>query len=217
MLNPFGIIEERNSPHNGRIVVLGGFEGPRILVGGLSQSGWLVRKIWQAALKRALQDLPRPENVLILGLGGGSSAELVQKYCPLAMILGIDIDSEIVDLGKKYLRLDNVNNLEILITDAREWVDKQTGKSTQKIPQKYDLILIDLFVGTKIPEYFKSEVFFKKVKRLLSPRGIVCCNHFYAGKDRESAHKFLQVLRNVFGKIVWVTPEANIIYLCFNT
>lgn len=205
----FGTIEEVQSPYNGKIQVLGGIEGPRIVSGGLSQSGWLVKKIWRSGIKRVKKYLASPTKVLILGLGGGSAAQLINEYFPEAQIKGIDIDPEMVALGKKYLRLGEIRNLEVVIADALTWVDRNKSRT-------YDLILVDLFNGTKIPHEFKTKKFIKAIKELTHTRGIVAFNHFYSREDKKDSEKFLNILRKVFPLVISVTPEANIIFLCFN-
>lgn len=215
MFKPFGIIEERVSPYNGKIVVLGGLEGPRIVVGGLSQSGWLVRKIWKAGIKRVAKELSTPKKVLILGLGGGSSAELVQEFFPKACVEGVEVDPEMVEMGKKYLKLGEVSSLSIVVINALKFIPRKLAQIRRKSTEPYDLVLVDLFVGTRIPEEFKGEKFLKSVARLLKPCSIAAFNHFYAYENREEATKFLKKLRGVFPRIVSVTEEANIIFLCF--
>lgn len=207
MIKLFGIIEEVQSEMNGKIQILGGLEGPRILVGGISQSGWLVKKIWESALKRIKKEKPVCASVLILGLGGGSSATLIPKYYKDAQITGLDIDPVIVDMGKKYLGLSEVQNMEVVIADARSWVKKSK--------EKYDLILIDLFQGTKIPDEFYQEEFLLDVQKLLKDDGIVAFNHLYSNLEKQDANRLLSTLRNVFIGIVSVQPEANIIFVCF--
>lgn len=215
MFKPFGIIEERESPYNGRIVILGGLEGPRIVVGGLSQSGWLVRKIWKTGIKRVARELSTPRKVLILGLGGGSSAELVQEFFPEARMEGVEIDPQMVEMGKKYLKLGEIPNLDIIIADALKFVPNKLLGIRRKKTESYDLVLVDLFVGTKIPKVFKEQKFLKQMYSLMSSSSIAAFNHFYGYEERDDATKFLQKLRRVFPRIVSITEEANIVFLCF--
>jgi spermidine synthase len=206
----FGKIEEIESPFNGKIQVLGSIEGPRIFVDGVLQSGRLMRSVWSTGISRIKRELKNADNVLILGLGAGSAAEVLNKHYPTAAITGLDIDPEMVNVGKKYLRLNSITNLKIVIDDAEDWVIKNAKKKSSK---KFDLILIDLFHGERIPEKFYEEEFLNNVKKNLKKNGIVAFNHLYAFSDRPDASRLGSVLRKVFTKIITVTPEANIIYL----
>lgn len=205
----FGLLktlEEVESPHNGKIQVVQTFEGVRILVGGISQSGWLVKKVWDEALKKIKKIKPEAKKILILGLGGGSIAELTERYWPDSKKTGVDIDEIMVDIGKKYLKLKTVNNLQIEIADAKTWVS--VSKS------KFELILIDLYKGQEIPHAFRTIGFMKKVRQLLNQDGIVAFNHLYSYKEKKDANIFQTTLHKVFSAMTTVTPEANIIFIC---
>ncbi|MBI2268142.1 MAG: fused MFS/spermidine synthase [Candidatus Blackburnbacteria bacterium] len=203
----FKVLEEIDSPYNGNIRVVSNLEGVRILVGGISQSGWLVRKIWQAAIRRIAKEKESVGRVLVLGLGGGSVAELVQRQWPKSKKVGIDIDGTMVELGKKYLGLGEVQNLKAEILDARKWLRDNKNK-------KFDLVLVDIYKGEDIPQEFRKEGFIRDVLRVLKKDGIAAFNHLYSARERRGANEFSQKLHHVFPSVTVVTPEANIIFLC---
>lgn len=200
------VVEERNSPYNGKIEVIKGIEGTRIIVGGLSQSGWLVKRVWKDALKKIKKLIPEIDNVLILGLGGGSVAELLQAYWPTSKKVGVDIDQDMVQLGQKYLKLSEVENLEVVIADATKWISKNQ--------KKFDLILVDLYRGGDIPEEFKEKDFIQKVQKSLKSEGIAAFNHLYSYVEKKDAEEFHAKLSSVFPAMTTVTPEANIVFVC---
>lgn len=211
MFKLFQILAEAESPINGKIQVIKTFEGVRIVAGGISQSGWLVEKVWKAALKRIKKERPNVDNVCVLGLGGGSALKLINKYWPEAKITGVDIDPVMIDFGKKFLSLEKISNLEIVNNDAERWVTE--GVKEKKI---FDLILIDLYTGVRIPEQFKEIRFLEKIKKLLLEGGVVAFNHLYSPQEREDAHKLHGRLRQVFSAIVSIQPEANIIFIGYH-
>lgn len=201
------ILEEKESPFNGRIKVIKTLEGLRITVEEISQSGWLVEKVWNSALKRVKKDRPEIKSVAILGLGGGSAAKLVNKYWPDARITGIDIDPVMVELGKKYLGLSRMNSIKIAIEDAEEWIDKNRGKKS------FDLVLIDVYKGARIPEKFTTPDFIKKVNNILKRGGIAAFNHLYSAAEKEDGDSLGTKLREIFPALITVKPEANIIFI----
>jgi len=200
------VVEERNNKYNGKIEVVKGIEGTRIIVGGLSQSGWLVKRVWKDALKKIKKLMPEIDNVLILGLGGGSIAELLQEYWPTSRKVGLDIDQDMVELGKKHLKLSEVQNLEVVIADTTKWISKNK--------EKFDLILVDLYRGGDIPEEFKKNDFIKKVQKNLKPGSIAAFNHLYSYVEKKDAEEFRAKLGEIFPAMTTVTPEANIIFIC---
>ncbi|MDO8503365.1 MAG: methyltransferase domain-containing protein [bacterium] len=208
MFKLFSVVEKVESPYNGTIEVVRDLSGTRILVGGISQSGWLLKRVWKTALKKLRKDGFVPAKVLLLGVGGGSVIELIEDFWPDAKITGIEIDPLMINLGKKYLKLGKARNLEIEIHDATDWFSKNKER-------RFDLVLIDLYVGSRIPEKFKGEKFIKLVEHSLSGSGIAAFNHLYSSLEREDAHNLEGKLRKVFGVITRVQPEANIVYLCY--
>lgn len=207
MFKLLGVLEEIDSPINGKIKVIKDLQGKRIVVGGISQSGWLVKSVWNKSVGQAKKILPRIENVLILGLGAGSVVEVVNKHYPLANITGVDIDSKMVKMGKKHLQLGQATNLKTIIEDARLFLERDNPK--------FDLILVDLFKGEDIPEDFKKDIFLKKIQKLLKSPGVVIFNHLYSYKEKEKAKFFEKKLSVFFANITNIYPEANIMFLCF--
>ena len=115
--------------------------------------------------------------------------------------MGIDIDPDMIRLGKKYLGLDQIN-VEIKIQDAYDFGGK------------YDLILVDLYNGEHFPEKFGKEEFLDKVKNSIMKSGVAIFNRTYYGDKRPEAVKFGNKLKRIFPKVEWFYPEANLMLLC---
>lgn len=196
-------MEEIDSPINGRIKVVKSLGlGTYIQVDNLTQSGGVVYEVWRTVLKKISHQPLTVNHCLILGLGGGSAAKLVKKFWPEAEITGIDIDTVMVELGKKYLGLSQIN---VVIGDAKKFVTN--------CKEKYDLVLVDTYLGDKFPKKFESDEFLKSVRRLLFNGGIAVFNRLYFGEKRPEAVKFGKRLEKVFEKVKYVYPEANIMFV----
>ena len=178
--------------------------GTYIQVDGLTQSGGVVETVWKTSLSRVLRKKTPVKKVLILGLGGGSAAKIVNKNWPEADITGVDIDSKMVELGEKHLGLDR-KILDVQIEDAEDFVAQSR--------QKYDLILVDMYHGYNFPKKFESEKFLKRIKKILNQTGYVVFNRLYFDKYRSMAVKFGEKLEKVFGNVEFVYPEANIMFI----
>jgi spermidine synthase len=204
------ILEERESKYNGHLKVSRslGF-GTYIQAEGLTQSGGIVETIWKSTIKKVKsnkQSLPsdgksKVKNCLILGLGGGTVAKLIKKNWPGAKIIGIDIDPLMVELGRKYLGLGQVN-VETKIQDADDF------------DEKADLIIVDLYNGDEFPEKFVTEKFLNKVKSSLTVQGVAVFNRTYYGDKRPETVKFGNKLQKIFSKVEWFYPEANLMLIC---
>jgi spermidine synthase len=196
------VLEERESKFNGHLKVCRslGF-GTYIQAEGLTQSGGIVEAIWKSTLKRIYNLKFKIKNCLILGLGGGTVAKLIRRNWPKAEINGVDIDSVMIELGKKYLGLDRID-IEIKIQDAYNFRGK------------FDLIIIDLYNGEQFPEKFGNSDFLDGVKTSLTKQGIAVFNRTYYGDKRPEAVKFGNKLQKIFSKVEWFYPEANLMLIC---
>ena len=195
------ILEERQSKYNGRLKVVRtlGF-GTYIQSDGLTQSGGVVESIW----KNTLNNLPKLnyKNCLILGLGGGTVSKIVFSKFGGVRITGIEIDPLMVDLGKKYLKLEEKNQ-KIIIDDAFK---------SSEIEKKYDLVIVDLYNGDSFPKKFESPTFLKK----LLIHKVVVINRLYYKDKKEKAEMFFEKLKKVFKNIKIHYPPANIMFIISN-
>lgn len=150
-----------------------------VWIGGFQQSGPLVEKLWSEALASFWPE-SRISKILILGLGCGSVLKPLLKKFPNCQITGVEIDKEMIDIGKKYFNLEKYTNLKIVCDDAKNFCEKTK--------EKYDLILVDMYKGN-VPE--KSKVYLKN----LNKNGIVLTNHLEGLKNRFSVLplEFLQL------------------------
>ncbi len=202
------VLIETNSKYNRNIKVIRDFTwGTYIKVEGLTQSGGILSQVWRETLKKFIKIKPYVKNCLILGLGGGSVANLVYKSYPDVNLTGVDVDEKMVSLGKKYLDLGKID-IDVKIADAFEYVKKGS--------EKYDLVLIDLYCGSKFPEKFGDDKFVKNVKDLLNENGIAIFNRLYRGDDRADTMKFGRRLEKIFKKVDYVFPQANLMFVCYN-
>src|SRR3989344_2642629 len=172
-------LEERKSEYNGHLKVARTFGmGTYIQADGLTQSGGIVESIWKSTIgKIKNQDI---NNCLILGLGGGTVAKIIQKRWPESKITGVDIDPIMVELGKKYLDLSDVRTK---IQDAYGF--ESTG---------YDLVIVDLYRGDKFPKKFESGIFLKK----LTKNKLVIFNRLCYKDKKLIAIKFGEKLKGLF-------------------
>lgn len=109
-------------------------------------------------------------NVLILGFGTGSIAEIIGRYKQDCLIDGVEIDNKVIELGEKYFHTDLLKNVTIHCASADEFLE-----NCQK---KFDLILIDVYLDIKVPEELETEQFLVNVKKALNVGGMVVFNKF---------------------------------------
>jgi len=206
-------VREVRSPISGLVKVIMVLNRPRLIVGNMVQSGGLVRKIWEKAISRLKKKGKKVTQVLILGLGCGDCAFEVQKYYPRAKMIGVEIDKHVVDMAKCYFNLATVKNLKIAIEDAAKYVRKLSKKKRLK---KFDLILVDVYLGKKMPKEFRSKIFFERLKKLLNKNGVVAYNHLFFKNYKKEAKEFVKELEPMFSKIELQRTASNLIIFASN-
>lgn len=212
-------LEEADSPINGRIRVWEDFGGSRrLMVGGLTQSGKRVERLWKRAFDGFKIYDSRFKNCLILGLGGGSVVLLINRLYSDAKVVGVEIDPEMIRLGQKYFGLDKVKNLKIEIADAIKFINHKSSIISKAccftINHQFDLVLVDLYLGSKVPEGADSFKFLQNIRKLLKKDGIVIFNRLYYGGKREKTDKFEQKLTRFFDDIEAKKIDGNKLFLC---
>lgn len=118
------------------------------------------------------------ESVLILGVAGGSVIKtLVEEIKFKGKITGVEIDKSIIDIANLYFELDKIPNVEIVIDDAFEYV--------LKTKKTYDLIIIDIFQDTKMPNFLFQDFFVNRINSLLNLNGFILFNTMVISKSDE--------------------------------
>jgi len=204
------VLEKIDSKINGEIEIKEDIFGKRsLLVGGISQSGYLVEKLWCQPLEKTRRYTLDAKRCFILGLGAGSAVRVIHNYFPKAKILGIEIDPLMIKLGKKYFGLSETKNLEIKIADAISAINNQ-----QLTINNYDLILLDLYLGDKVPREAETDEFIKNVENCLSSSGTAIFNRLYYGQKKKQAEEFKTKLEKVFSRVEPLQISASIFFLC---
>lgn len=125
------------------------------------------------------------ENILILGVAGGSVIETIKKDIKFkGKITGVEIDATAIEIANKYFGLNNYKNVEIIIEDAFEFV--------LKTKEKYDLIIIDIFQDTTMPNFLFEDFFINRINFLLNVNGFILFNTMvldYQDRRRNAVYK----------------------------
>ena len=129
------------------------------------------------------------ENILVLGVAGGSVIKtLVDEIKFDGKITGVEIDESIINIANRYFELDKIPNLEIVIDDAFEFI--------LKTKLKYDLIIIDIFEDTSMPNFLFQDFFIIRINSLLNLNGFILFNTMVINKKQEERN---QVYKSKFG------------------
>lgn len=109
------------------------------------------------------------ESILVLGVAGGSVIKtLVDEVKFKGKITGVEIDEAVIAIANQYFNLNQVPNLEIVIDDAFEYV--------LRTRETYDLIIIDIFEDTNMPNFLFQDFFIQRINSLLNLNGFILFN-----------------------------------------
>ncbi|HEX8016538.1 MAG TPA: fused MFS/spermidine synthase [Flavobacterium sp.] len=113
--------------------------------------------------------IQKMNHILVLGVAGGSVIKtLVDEIEFKGKITGVEIDSDMIQIANEYFNLSEIKQLEIIIDDAFEFV--------LKTKNQYDLIIIDIFEDTNMPNFLFERFFSERICTILKDQGFVLFN-----------------------------------------
>jgi len=131
-------------------------------------------------------------------LGAGTSPrEFTAAYGSIP-IDGVEIDNEIVNVGRKYFDM-NERNLNVIVQDGRYFL-----RST---PQKYDIIGNDAYQQPYIPFHLTTTEFFNEIKEHLTPTGVAVLNVGRTTTDFRLVDALSQNMHTVFPNVYIIDSQ----------
>ncbi|VXA99684.1 Spermidine synthase [Flavobacterium sp. 9AF] len=107
--------------------------------------------------------------ILILGVAGGSVIKTIIKEIGFkGNITGVEIDENTIAIADRFFGLHQIQNYQTVIADANEFVEKRD--------KKYDLIIIDIFEDTEMPNFLFEKKFINNCKQILQYKGFILFN-----------------------------------------
>jgi len=146
---------------------------------------------------------PAPKSILIVGLGGGTLVDVLERALPDADIDVAEIDPAVVRVATQFFGLRASPRVHVHEEDGRVYV-----KRALRAGKRYDLVMLDAFDHEYIPEHLLTQEYLREVKGLLAPGGIVAANTFSTSRlyDHESA-----TYASVFGPFYNVKSNNRVI------
>lgn len=129
------------------------------------------------------------ESALVLGGGTFTLPEAFLDHFPQARAEVVEIDPAVVEVGRRFFRLNDYPTMHVVVEDARRYL--------AHTDRKYDLIFGDAYNGWRsVPAHLLTKEFFQSVQSRLSDRGIFMMHLINAVKGPDSA-LFSSVIKTV--------------------
>lgn len=152
----------------------------------------------------ALAYAPALRSILEIGLGGGRTVNYLNRHLPRTLITGVEIDAGVVALAKKHFGLRESKTLKLVVDDGR--------RHLMTSPAKHDVILVDAYRGTWVPETLTSVEFFELVRSRLNSGGVVAQNVEPSTLFEDG---MAATLRHVFGNVDRLPAAGNIVMVAY--
>lgn len=112
------------------------------------------------------------ENVLLVGLGGGSLVHYYRRHYPEVSLEAVEVDPIIIDVAERFFGVEGIN---ITCADVQDFL-RSPGRS-------YDVIYFDAFLppssetsGSGRPLFARSPAFLEALKQRLAAGGVAAFN-----------------------------------------
>lgn len=127
--------------------------------------------IYTQAMMLSLVFSDIPEKVYLIGFGGGRIPMIFHHYFHKAIIESTEIDSEVIELSKKYFGITLDERMIVENVDGRNYLQNQGDN------KKYDIVIVDTFSGSGVhPFPFSTVEFYDLCKKHLSENSVVTTN-----------------------------------------
>lgn len=106
--------------------------------------------------------------ILVLGTGLGTMETQLKVMIPECHITTVDINKWVTELAQKYFGLGQYPNIEYVTADASQYI--------AHTKRKFDLILVDVYIGDIIPSNLGEQLFYTNLYNHLHTGGMVILN-----------------------------------------
>ena len=155
-------------------------------------------------LSLALAYRPEAQNILVVGLGGGSAPKRFWRDFPDLEVQAVELDEAVVDVAYRWFGLPRDERLQVEVEDGRQYL--------QRNELRWDVIVLDAYYADSLPFHLTTQEFMTLVRSRLKPGGVVVSNIIgsVAGTNSKLFRSFYKTYRSVFPSLaVYPVDLAN--------
>lgn len=145
---------------------------------------------------------PKPQRVLMIGLGGAGFHRLFAAAYPDALLQTVELDAKVLELTRTRMEFKPTDKTPVAVMDGRMFVKRDK--------QQWDWLILDAFQGGYVPPHLKTEEFYRECAARLSDRGVFVSN---LHATSELYYSDLKTIQAVFPQVVLfgVDGRGNVI------
>lgn len=169
---------------------------------------WDLELAYTRAMMGFLMFRPVPQEVLMIGLGGGSLAKFIRKQRPQTRITAVEIDPRVIAAARTHFELPpDDETLNVVEADGALYVRQH--------PASADVILLDGYDAGNQVEALATQTFYAACRRALRPGGVLVVNLW--GHDRDFAEYRARLARAFDDELGWLSVQnkTNVIVFAF--
>lgn len=143
--------------------------------------------------------------VLVLGLGLGSVIQILEEQFDLqGDYTAIELDEGIIGLAEEFGLAEVDAPVTVIAADAASFLQVQAGRT-------WDLILLDIFMDDRVPDFFSSSECLTLLAECLSDGGLLINNRLYrSSADRRETDRYQQeVFLKAFPHAAAIDVQGN--------
>ena len=146
-------------------------------------------------LSLAMAYRPSAENMLVVGLGGGSAPKRFWRDFPELEVHAVELDPEVVNVAYRWFGLPRDERLGVTVEDGRRFL--------QVNERRWDVIVLDAYYSDSLPFHLTTREFLELARERLNPGGVVVANIIgsVSGPGSRLFRAFYRTYRQVFPSI----------------
>lgn len=169
---------------------------------------WDLELAYTRAMMTFLLFVPCPQDVLMIGLGGGSLAKFIRKQRPETRITAVEIDARVIAAARAHFDVPPDDaTFQVIEADGALYMRQHAAAA--------DVILLDGFDAGNQVEALATETFYAACRRALKPHGVLVVNLW--GRDEHFGTYFSRLTQAFDGEVGWLSimGKTNVIVFAF--
>lgn len=151
---------------------------------------------------------PQPENILMIGLGGGSLAKFVHQRMPQTKTTVIEIDSQVAITARNHFLLPaDDEHLQVVIAEGGEYVASH--------PASADVLMLDGFDDGCQVAALCSQDFYNHTREALKKNGVLVVNLLSRDKGIDNYLRRIETSFNHHVVTMLAETRGNLIVFAF--